>query len=89
MLCGSPTVARRKEKDTVLIEASYSTRLDMPKARKQIIKYNSNCSVPPPEQLNSYPLKVIMRILLKHHQWVANDIFGPISKWAFLFTGVS
>lgn len=79
MLCGSPREARRKETDTVLIEVSHSTRFDMPKARKQIIKYNSNCSVPPPEQLNSYPLKVIMRILLKHHQWVANDTSWPFS----------
>lgn len=89
MLCGSPREARRKEPDTVLIEASHSTRFDMPRARKWIVKYHSNFSVPPSEQLNSYPLKVIMRILLKHHQWVANDTFRPISKWAFLFTGVS
>ena len=69
-LCGSPREARRKETDTLLIAASHSTRFDMPRARKQIVKYHSNCSVPPSEQLHSYPLKVIMKILLKHHQWL-------------------
>lgn len=68
-----------------MIEVTYSTKIDMLRAGKQIVKYNSNCSVPPSEELNSHPSHLIMRILMQPHQWTANGTFGPVSKWVFFF----
>lgn len=74
-----------ERKHTIMIEVTYSTKIDMLRAGKQIVKYNSNCSVPPSEELDSHPSHLIMRVLMQHHQWTANGTFGPVSKWVFFF----